>query len=175
MEPLYDSSNLPPQGGPQPKRQRLASSPLQDLAALVRRACVLCAPRGRLPRCGRARQGSNSHTPTWPSQLERYGCTGLRPTATGSTPPELQGPREGLAVQDPRHLRRKLEGALATQQAQDAFLAGLAEVVADEGMLRQALLPMVVTVQASARGCVQVPCARRRLRGLGFGRGTCTG
>jgi hypothetical protein len=96
-----------------------------------------------------------------PTQLERHGCTGLQPARLGTphgsagsatlTPP---GPSEGLRVEDPRNLRRKLEGALASQRAQDAFVAGLAEVVADEGTLRRALLPMVVTSQASTwPGC----------------------
>ncbi|KIZ01502.1 hypothetical protein MNEG_6459 [Monoraphidium neglectum] len=85
-----------------------------------------------------------------PTQLERHGCTGLQPARLGTphgsagsatlTPP---GPSEGLRVEDPRNLRRKLEGALASQRAQDAFVAGLAEVVADEGTLRRALLPMI--------------------------------
>lgn len=74
-------------------------------------------------------------------QLERCGCGGLEPAGTQAAP------AEGLRVEDPRQLRRRMESELASHAAQDAFMAGLAEVVADEGMLRQALLPMVVTSQ----------------------------
>ncbi|KAI8476445.1 MAG: Fanconi anaemia protein FancD2 nuclease-domain-containing protein [Monoraphidium minutum] len=82
--------------------------------------------------------------------LERYGCSGLRP-ARGASQASQPGaaPSEGLRVEDPRSLRRRLEAALTPQAAQDAFVAGLAEVVADEDMLRQALLPMVVTSQTN--------------------------
>lgn len=61
-------------------------------------------------------------------------------------------PVEGLRVEDPRQLRRQLEGEVASSQGKEAFLAGLAEVLADEGMLRQALLPMVVTSQVRRGG-----------------------
>jgi hypothetical protein len=104
-----------------------------------------CAPHAALQPHGSHAPRNSPHL-----QLERCGCGGLeapdeRRQAPGPGAPPA--PTEGLRVEDPRQLRRRLEAELAAPAAQEAFMAGLVEVVADEAMLRQALLPMVVTSQ----------------------------
>jgi len=94
----------------------------------------------------------HSPTPSYKKQLERCGCGGFEPStqrSQGGSAHAPAVPAEGLRVEDPRQLRRRLEAELASIAAQDGFMAGLSDVVADEGMLRQALLPMVVTWQTN--------------------------